>query len=135
MNGTEVLLLVNTGTELAPVYTVVGSQRGLSVDETSETIDVSSKNTGRPTLVEPGRYASTMSLDALYVPNNAAYLALKNANRDGTHILVRKSEEGVEVEEADAVVTGISGDFPDQDAAVISVDLTINGEWYEVEVS
>lgn len=135
MNGTEILLLVNTGTEAAPTYTVVGSQRDMSREETSEEIDVSSKTGGRAKRVIAGRYGSTMSLDALYVPDDASYLALKNANRDGDLILVRVSEEGVEVEEADALVTGISGEFPDQGAATISVDLTIDGEWTEVEVS
>ena len=128
LNGTSVLLLVNTGTEETPVLTAVGSQRNLSREETTEEIDVSSK-TSRAKRVLPGRYGSSMSLDALYVPSNTCYLALKGAMRNGELIVVRVSEDGVEIEEADALVTSMSEEWPDQEEASISVDLTIDGDW------
>lgn len=128
INGTDVLLLVNTGTTLVPVYTVVGSQRRLTRVENSAEIDVSSKEQ-REMRVLAGRYDSTMTLDALYVPDDDCYLALQSANRNGDLILVRKSEDGVQVEEATALVTSISESYPDQDAATISVSLRIDGAW------
>lgn len=131
MNGTDVLLYVNTGTPAVPVYEVVGSQRGLSRDETTAEIDASSKDE-RAMRVLPGRYGSSMSLDALYVPTDTAYLALLDAMRDGELILVRINEDGADTEEADALVTSISQDYPDQDVATISVDLTVDGEWSSV---
>ena len=131
LNGTSVLLLVNTGTEETPVLTAVGSQRNLSREETTEEIDVSSK-TARAKRALPGRYGSSMSLDALCVPSNACYRALKAAMRDGELIVVRVSEDGVEFEEADALVTSIGEEWPDQEEATISVDLTIDGEWTAV---
>jgi predicted secreted protein len=131
MNGTDVLILVNTGTEVSPVYTAVGSQRGASLSETNDEIDISSKDS-RAGRYLAGRYGSTLSLDGLYVPSNVAYLALKTAQRAGDAILVRIEEEGVEVEEASAIITDMSTDFPDQDAATISIDLRIDGEWAAV---
>jgi len=131
MNGTDVLILVNTGTEEAPVYTAVGSQRGASLSETNDEIDISSKDS-RAGRYLAGRYGSTLSLDALYVPNDTAYLALKTAQRAGDPILVRIEEEDVETEEATAIITDMSTDFPDQDAATISIDLRIDGEWAAV---
>ena len=131
MNGTDVLILVNTGTEGAPVYTAVGSQRGASLSETNDEIDISSKDS-RAGRYLAGRYGSTLSLDALYVPSNLAYLALKMAQRAGDAILVRVSEEAVETEEASAIITDMSTDFPDQEAATISIDLRIDGEWAAV---
>jgi TP901-1 family phage major tail protein len=128
MNGTDFLLLVNTGTPTVPAYTVVGSQRDASIDETTEAIDVSSKDS-RAGRVLPGRYGSTLSLDALYVPDDAAYQALVTANRDGELILVAKQVGGVVTETANALVTSISASFPDQGEATISVSLTIDGEW------
>jgi TP901-1 family phage major tail protein len=128
MNGTDFLLLVNTGTAEVPAYTVVGSQRDATVDETTATIDVSSKDS-RAQRVLPGRYSSTISLDALYVPDDAAYQALVAANRDGELILVAKQVAGVVTETANAVVTSISEGYPDQGEATISVSLTIDGEW------
>ena len=131
MNGTDVLILVNTGTEASPVYTAVGSQRGASLSETNDEIDISSKDS-RAGRYLAGRYGSTLSLDALYVPNDTAYLALKMAQRAGDPILVRIKEEDVETEEALAIITDMSTDFPDQDAAAISIDLRIDGEWVAV---
>ena len=56
MNGTDVLLLVNTGTPTVPVYEAVGSQRDVTFDEATEEIDVSSKDS-RAKRVLPGRYS------------------------------------------------------------------------------
>ena len=81
MNGADVLLLANTGTEAEPSYEVVGSQRNVSFSETTANIDSSSKDS-RATGNEPGRYASSLSLEHLYVPTDEAYQALKDAMRD-----------------------------------------------------
>jgi TP901-1 family phage major tail protein len=131
VNGTDILILVNTGTDQSPTYTAVGSQRGATLDETNEEIDMSSKDS-RAGRVIAGRYGSTISLDGLYVPSNAAYQALVTASRAGNLIKIRVSEEGTETEEADALITTMSKEAPDQDAAVISIELTIDGEWETV---
>ncbi len=130
-NGSDVLLLVNTGTEQAPVYTAVGSQRDVSFEETSEPIDASSK-TSRAGRFLAGRYGATVSLEHLYVSSDAGYLALKAAVRNGTLIKIRRSDDSVAVEEANALVTSMSDAAPDQDVEVVSVELTIDGEWTEV---
>ena len=131
MNGTDVLLLVNTGTPSVPSYEAVGSQRDVTFDETTEEIDVSSKD-GRAKRVLAGRYGSTVSLDALYVPTDDAYLALRDAMRDGDLILVALENDGVTEETADALVTSLSRNFPDQAEGTVSISLTIDGEWTEV---
>lgn len=131
MNGTDLLLLVNTGTPTVPTYEVVGCQRDATIEETTDTIDVSCKNS-RAQRVLPGRYSGTISLDALYIPTNAAYLALVDANRNGDLILVARQEDGVVTATVNAKVDTISEAFPDQDAATISVSLTIDGFWTEV---
>jgi TP901-1 family phage major tail protein len=131
MNGTDLLLLVNTGTPETPTYEVAGSQRDATLEETTDTIDVSSKDS-RAMRVLPGRYSGSISLDALYVPTDAAYLALRTANRDGELILVARQEDGVVTETVTAKIDSISEAFPNQDAATISVALTIDGFWAEV---
>lgn len=131
MNGTDVLLLANTGTPSVPAYAAVGSQRDASIEEANETIDVSSKDQ-REQRVLPGRYSSTISLDALYVPTDSAYQALKDAMRDGELILVAVEREGTVIETCDANVDSISESFPDQGEATISVALTVDGAWTEV---
>ena len=131
MNGTNILLLVNTATPGAPVYEVVGSQRDATFEETTDEIDVSSKD-GRAKRVLPGRYSATISLDALYVPSNSAYQALQDAMRNGTLIKVLREEGGVSLEEATALVTSLSEAGPDQGEATVSIALTIDGEWVEI---
>jgi len=131
MNGSDVLLLVNTGTPTVPVYEAVGSQRDVSFEESTAEIDISSKD-GRAKRVLPGRYSSSLSLDALYVPTDDAYLALRTAMRDGELILVAVENDGVTEETATALIANMSRAFPDQGEGTIAIDLTIDGEWTEV---
>ena len=131
MNGTNVLILVNTGSDVSPTWTAVGSQRGASIKETNDEIDMSSKNQ-REKRVLAGRYSATLSLDALYVPDDTAYLALKTAMRAGDLIMIHTEEEGVEMEEASAIITNMSSDFPDQGPATITIDLSVDGAWSAV---
>jgi hypothetical protein len=120
MNGTDIVLWVDGN--------AVGSQRDMSIDETTAEIDASSKDQ-REGRYLPGRYGSTMTLDALYVPSNAAYLALRDAMRNGTFVEVVVIEEGVVLESADAIVTALGRKAPDQDVAVINCGLRIDGAW------
>ena len=131
MNGTDILLLVNTGTPLVPVDVAVGSQRDATFGETTDAIDVSSKD-ARARRVLLGRYSAEITMDALYVPSDAAYLALQVAMRDGELIKILREESGASLEEATAVVTDLSQAAPDQDGATVSVGLAIDGEWAEV---
>jgi len=132
MNGTDVLLLVNTGTAAVPVYEAVGSQRDVTFDEATEEIDVSSKDS-RAKRVLAGRYSATLSLDALYVWTDDGYRALRDAMRDGNLILVAREDDGTTIETADALVTSLSESFPDQGEGTISISLTIDGFWTELE--
>jgi len=132
MNGTDVLLLVNTGTPSVPVYTAVGSQRDVNFDESTAEIDVSSKDS-RNTRVLAGRYKATLTLNALYVTDDAGYLALRSAMQDGELILVAKQIDDVTTETASALVTQLGDRDPDQGEATISCSLTIDGGWTEEE--
>jgi len=131
LNGTDILVLVNTGTTLIPVYEVVGCQRDVTFEETTDEIDVSCKNS-RAKRVLAGRYSSSISLDALYIPTDAAYQALKDAMRSGTLIKVVRQELGVAFEEATALVTSLSEAGPDQNEATAAIAMTIDGEWLEL---
>ncbi len=120
MNGADVLILIDGE--------VVGSQRDVSFAETTAEIDVSSKES-RVMRVLPGRYGATVTLNALYVPDDMAYLLLQSAMRNGTFVTVRVSEDEIDIEEAEAIVTSLNRSAPDQDAATVSVTLRIDGEW------
>ena len=121
MNGSDVLLFVDG--------VAVGSQRGVEFSEDTAEIDVSNKQAGRAQRVIAGRYSASVSLDALYVPDDTGYQSLQSAMRNGTAVTVVKTESGVTIESASAIVTSLSERDPDQDASTISCDLTIDGEW------
>ena len=131
MNGSDFILLVNTGTPALPTYEAVGCQRDATIEEVSDTIDLSCKDS-RAQRVDYGRYSSTVSLDALYVATDDAYLALRQANRDGDLILIAREENDVVEETALAKIDSMSETFPDQAEATISISLTIDGEWSTV---
>jgi predicted secreted protein len=131
MNGSDLLLLCNIGTPAVPVYQAIGCSTGATIDEASATIDVSCKDS-RAQRVLNGRYSSSISIDTLFVPDNASYLALQAALRNGDLILIAREEYGVVVETADAKVDSLSSSFPDQDAATVSIGMTIDGFWQAV---
>ena len=120
MNGTDILIAIDGD--------IVGSQRDVSYDETTAEIDISSKDS-RAGRYLPGRYGATMSLDALYVPTDTAYLALQSAMRNGDMVEVWSMEEAVVIESASAIVTSLSRSGPDQGEATVSISLRIDGEW------
>lgn len=120
MNGTDILIAIDGD--------IVGSQRDVSFDESTAEIDTSSKES-RAMRVLPGRYDAAISLDALYVPTDAAYLALRAAMRNGTFVDVWRVEVGVITEHADAIVTKLSEKAPDQAETTVSISLRIDGEW------
>ncbi len=128
VNGTRFLLLVNTGTEQSPTLETIAYQRDASIDEASETIDFSSKEQ-REQRVGAGRYTSTVTLDALFVPNQASYQTLVAHNRAGTLVMIAKELDGVIYEAAMCKIDSLSEAFPDQEAATISISLTVDGAW------
>lgn len=130
MNGADVLVLLDMGTEVSPDYQVIGCQRDSTLEETSDSVDYSCKDS-RAQAVDYGRYSSTLSLDALYVPTNAAYMLLKQANRDGDMILIAREEDDIPTEYAMAKLDSISESFPDQGEAAVSIAFTIDGFWLE----
>lgn len=131
ISGTDVLLLVNTGTAAVPAYEVVGCQRDVTFDQNRETIDVSCKTVdGKPVLA--GRYEANLSLDSLYSWTDDGYQQLRSRMRNGELILVARQEEGVVIETADALVVGMSESFPDNTEATFSVDLRVSGTWTEL---
>jgi len=123
MNGADILILIDDE--------LVGSQRDATFEESNESIDASSKDS-RAKRVEYGRYSGTCSLDALYVPTDAAYIALKNAMRDADKVTVLRQEEGASLEEAEAIITSMSEAAPDQDMVTVSLSFEVDGEWAEV---
>lgn len=129
--GNVVLLAVNVGTIDTPVWEPVASQRNVTFNESRDLVDVSSKDTDAQKNL-PGRYSSTVTLQHLYIPGSGSYLKLRQAMREGSTIKVRRREFGADLEEADATLTNLTGEFPDMGAAVCSATLNVSGGWSPV---
>ncbi len=131
INGTDVLLLVNTNTPASPTWEVVAAQRDVTFDENTDYLDTSSKDQ-RERKGLAGRYSWSANLDALFVPGNAQYLALKTAMRGGALLEIRRRESGVDVEKSGGVVANLSSSFPDQGPAVVSATIEGTEAWVAV---
>lgn len=124
VNGADVTIWVNVG----GTPTIIGSQKNATVAETTAEIDASSKD-AREAEVLPGRYKSTITCEACYVPSDTALAALKAACRKGTFVTVRKYQSGSPLEQATAIVTNNSDAFPDQGLCTVSITLAVSGGW------
>jgi TP901-1 family phage major tail protein len=127
MKGSNILLLVDNGTGFIPV----GEQTNLSDESTRNLIEVTSKDDNHQKFL-PGKKGDTIELEAFYVPNDTAYGLLKAAYDNGELIVVRRSEDGVSVEEASAWIGSISRNAPDGEAATVTISLTLNEDWTAV---
>jgi TP901-1 family phage major tail protein len=136
LNGTDIVLMIERPRDSGN-YEVLAAQRGASFGEGTSAIDVSSKTTGRPFRGIPGRWTGTANLSALYVPTQSGISAIKSASRNGTKIRVRtrtyiNDANDALFEECDSIITNFNRDAPDQDAAVVSLDLQLDGMWQDV---
>lgn len=124
VNGTDWLLWV----EIIGVPTLLAAQRDLNISEANETIDFSTKDQ-REMVLQGGRYSSEITMDAAFIPTDAAYLELRALVRSGAIATVRTKNAGANDEEATCIVTGLDRSYPDQGASVVSLTLAVTGAW------
>lgn len=124
MNGTDIVILADV--DGLGTFTVLGSQRDAQISESNQLRDLSEK-TQRERLVAAGRYEASVQFGGLYVPTDTAYIALRDAMRAGTPIKLRMSQQGTDVEEATAIITDMTRDFPDQEEATIALEAALDG--------
>ena len=133
IDGTGVLLLVNTsGDPQDPSYVAVAGQRNVTFNEDTAEIDATSKDDGSSGTFLPGRNTDAITLEHLYELGDQGFAALRSARRNRELIRVRRNELGDSIEEADALVTNITANYPDADVSTISVSLRISGAWSPV---
>lgn len=130
-DGSDILLFVNTGTESSPSYEAAAYQRSYSQESSRDMIETTVKQDDAKTY-EYGELDESLTVEGLYAPSDAAFAALQDAKDNASTILVRRSEDGSEVEEATALVENISVDAPRNDVRTFSSDLQITGKWSTV---
>ena len=128
INGADVLVIVDVGAS-TPNFVIAAGQRDVTFDESNNLIDISSKDTGRIEEVLMGRLTQTVTLDMLFINGDAGYIALKDASRNGTSIVIRRRFQGNDIEQVTAFVETRSETFPDQDAGLVSLAFRLSGSW------
>lgn len=127
-NGTDYLLYINTGTVGSPVWTAAGSQKNLTIGKTADILDASHKADTWEVALQ-GRRHSTVDLDALFVPTDAALVALQAAFNAQLPILIRKYFQGNAVEQADSVISDLTENLPDNEISTVRISLRVTGGW------
>ncbi|MEY9867817.1 TP901-1 family phage major tail protein [Peribacillus sp. B2I2] len=97
VKGVDILILVNG--------TIVGGQRGATLSESVETIETTHKLTSGFKEFEYGFGEWTVSADGVYIKGDAGYVALRDAMRNKQKVTLRIQEEGVNLEQGQALVT------------------------------
>lgn len=124
--GKNVLIYINfgeTATEAAPVWTLIGGQRGGSLSMTAEEIDASNKTSGGWGESYPGTKTTKLTIDGIINTNDEGYAALKDAFIKGEAVdICRYASDGT----ADRnwySVTELSDETPHNDMATFSATL------------
>jgi TP901-1 family phage major tail protein len=128
MRGVDILIQVEDPAAVAGTYITVGGQRGATLSESNETLDVTTKDSGGAYEYDYGLYGWTISCDGLYVPDDVGYTALKTAFRDKTKVKVRIQEEGTATEEGEALVISKELDGPYDAEVTYTLELQGTGK-------
>ena len=76
-----------------------------------------------------GARSETIALNNLYIPNDTAFLALRNAWKANTSIIVERQESGAVIEYATALISQMTEDFKMAAAGTVAVTLQVSGGW------
>lgn len=127
VKGVDIVILVDTGTQGSPVWTAVGGQRGATLSESVETIDLTHKGSNGYKEYDYGFADWTISCDGVYISDNAGYTALVDAMRNKTPVKVRWQEESTDAYEGSALVISRDLEGPYEGEATYSVELQGTG--------
>lgn len=126
VKGVDLLIFVeDPGTPGS--YIIVGGQRGATLSESVETIEVTNKLSNGYKEFEYGFGEWSISADGVYIKDDAAFTALKNAMRNKQKVKVRVQEEGQYTEEGFALVTSRELEGAYDGEATYSLEFTGTG--------
>jgi len=128
ISGSQILLLAQTAAGPPGTYTAIGSQSGIKVSKKQQMLDVTDKSMIDKQYIG-GPRESSITLDAFYVPNDAALAAINTAYKTGTTVVVQVNELGAALEYANALISQIDKDAKTNTPATLALTLQITGPW------
>jgi hypothetical protein len=90
-NGTNITVLVTT--DGGTTFAAIGSETNAVFSQTTEYIDVSTKES-RKRAGLPGKYSASVTVDNMYVEGSANVALLETASRNGTTIAIQRAVAG-----------------------------------------
>lgn len=131
-SGTTILVQIENPASPG-TYRTIGSQRDVSRDRNADFIDFSSKASYDQTGIG-GQRSSSVTLDALFVEDDAAFVDLETAYETDPPLAVvlNMTKDGSNWERATAYVTSIGERHPHNDGSVVSVTFQVSGGWTSI---
>lgn len=130
MRGVDFLLMVEAETE--GTFIAVGGQRNATLNETVETIDITSKESNGWSEFDYGLGSWTISFDGVHIKNENGFNLLKTAMRNKKKVKVRIMENEDTIEEGEALLTSRDLEAPYDAEATYSGELQGTGPLSEV---
>lgn len=131
IDGAQVLVMVDMGEGDVSDWQAVAEQTSLSQENTRNLIEATSKDSDHTKWIY-GKKDGTLSLEKLYTPNDSAFMAIEEAMKNGEVVVLRRTENGEDIEEATALVESISKEYPDNDASTATAEFQLDEEWAPV---
>lgn len=142
-HGGDIMLYMNTGTDVAPVWTPVAHATSHSITHGMSPREISSKETGSYPEIKPGMHSlSTISISGLATWDGFDYYDLleKKQNREwimfklsgrpssDTNAPERTEDVGDKYEEGTGLITELSKEAPHDGSATYSCTITVSGK-------
>lgn len=124
--GVDVLLKVNTGTDVTPVYTALGGQTSATLNRSAGTIDTTDKNSNGWAETMAGIKTWSVDCDSFVVLGNAGLEALITAFEARTALKISiqvGTGTGSYTYTGSVVITDFPEEYPQDDAVSISLSL------------
>ncbi|MDK2986537.1 MAG: hypothetical protein PWQ96_2181 [Clostridia bacterium] len=128
--GVDFVIKVQTGVDETtgdPIFTIVGGQRGATLNRSAETIDITTKSSSGWRENEASIREWSIEADGLLIEDDTAYTELENCYMNGTKSLVELVTAAGNTYEGEALITDFPIEAPYDDAATYSVTLQGTG--------
>ena len=135
VDGVDFLISVNTGTDEAPKYEVLGGQRSATFKRQADEIDASSKTSEGWKDNIPGLRSWGIDADALVLEGDAAYAKLDECYMNRKPVDVKYARQDGSFWTGKATITDLSESSPHNDVATYTLTLSGIGKPVRTEAT